>query len=176
MTKEYRERYGMQWDARTSDEVIDVLEKARQNHTRLCLSFGHLQQVFSNMVIGLDWLEEYGSRGYIGHRAGSMLDNYRNGVPLLIHTRQARASSGQHLRDHCIIRIRTSRGGQVLWQHPSYHHGKITIHRKPIPGVLPVEIRQDGTKRAGFKDIASAWDYVTKLGLTAERVRDSELA
>ena len=71
MTKEYKERYGIRWNARTSDEVIDVLEKARQNHTRLHLSLGYTKQdagenPLGDKVLGLDWLDECDTRGYIG--------------------------------------------------------------------------------------------------------------
>ena len=189
MTKEYRERYGMQWDARTSDEVIDVLEKARRNHTRVHLSSGYTEHHAANWEkaagsvlmeeplgakeLGRDWLEENDTRGYIGRSTGSIK------VPLLINNK--RSIGGPALLDHCIVRIRASSGGRVLWQHPNYHHGKITIHHKPIPeewgsGVLTVEVRRDGEEQGSFKDIASAWRYVTKLGLKAELVYNSETA
>ena len=173
----------MQWDARTSYAVIEVLEKARRNHTRVQLSLGYTEHHAANWEkaagsllmeeplgakeLGRDWLDEFDTRGYIGRSAGSVK------VPLLIYN--ARSHGGPRLLDHCIVRIRASRGGQVLWQHPNYHHGKITIQRKPIPlkwegGVLLVEVRRDGKEQRSFKDMASAWRYVKKLGLTAERV------
>ena len=172
MKDHYKERHNMMWDPLTSDEMIDVLEKARQNNTRLHLSFGYTA-VYADSVVGLDWLEECDNQGYIGQSPGKLK------VPVLFHN--VGSYSGRVLRDHCIVRIRTSCGGQVLWQHPSYHHGKITIHRKLIPlthsgGTFTVDVRRDGKEQAAFKDIASAWQYVTKLGLTAERVRDSEAA
>ena len=183
MIKEYKIRDGTSWDARTSDEVIDVLEKARRNHTRVHLSSGYTEYHAANWEkaagsllmeeplgakeLGRDWLEEYDTCGYIGRSGGSVK------VPLLI--RDKRSIGGLGLLDHCIVRIRRSCGGKVLWQHPNYHHGKITIHRKPIPlkwegGVLLVEVRRDGAKHRSFKDMASALRYVKKLGLTAERV------
>ena len=171
MTKEYRERYGMQWDARTSDAVIDVLEKARRNRTRVHISLGDTEP--SAKALGHDWLEENDTRGYIGRSTGSIK------VPLLINNK--RSIGGPALLDHCIVRIRASSGGRVLWQHPNYHHGKITIHLKPIPeewgsGVLTVEVRRDGEEQGSFKDIASAQRYVTKMGLKAELVYNSETA
>ena len=141
MIKEYKIRDGTSWDARTSDEVIDVLEKARRNHTRLHLSSGYTEYHAANWekaagsllmkeplgakVLGRDWLEENNTCGYIGRSTGSIK------IPLLINNK--RSIGGPGLLDHCIVRIRTTRGGRVLWQHPNYHHGKITIHRKPIP-------------------------------------------
>lgn len=43
MTKQYKIRDGTSWDARTSDEVIDVLEKARRNHIRVHISLGYTE-------------------------------------------------------------------------------------------------------------------------------------
>jgi len=174
MTKQYRERYGTHWDVRTPDEVIAVLEAARQNRTRLHISLGYTEHdAAEQKAVGQDWLEEYMSYGYIGRSTGSVK------IPLLVHN--ARSYGGPALLDHCIVRIRTSRGGRVLWQHPNYHHGKITIHRKPIPleypgGVLTVDVRRDGQEQAAFKDMASARRYVRKLGLQAEIVNALEAA
>lgn len=125
-------------------------------------------------VVGRDWLDEYGNRGYIGRSTGGV-----NSVPLMIYN--ARSIGGPSLLEHCIVRIRKSCGGKVLWQHPNYHHGKITIHLKPIPlehpgGALTVEVCRDGAEQRSFKDMASAWRYVAKLGLAVERVYDSEAA
>jgi len=172
MTKEYRERYGMHWDIRTPLEVIAVLETARSNRTRLHISLGHTNN--DEGKLGLDWLEEHMHHGYIGRSTGTVK------IPLLVNN--ARSMGGPGLLDHCIVRIRTSAGIRtVLWQHPNYHHGKVTIHRKPIPleypgGVLTVEVRRDGQEQAAFKDMASARRYVNKLGLQAEIVNSLEAA
>ena len=189
MTKEYKERHGMHWDARTWNYVIDVLETARRNRTRLHLSLGYtewhaanwgnalgtlfMEEPLGAKELGRDWLEERDTHGCISRSTGSIR------VPLLINNK--RSIGGPALLDHCIVRIRASSGGRVLWQHPNYHHGKITIHLKPIPEewwgrVLTVEVRRDGEQRGSFADMASAWRYVTKLGLKAELVYNSEAA
>lgn len=181
MTKQTRERYGTHWDVRTPDEVIAVLETARQNRTRLHISYGYTENdavgwaksLGEDVEVGLDWLEEFSSYGYIGRSTGTKK------IPLLIHN--AKSFGGPALLDHCIVRIRTSRGGKVLWQHPNYHHGTVTIQRKPIPieypgGTLTVEVQRDGKEQAAFKDIPSARRYVNKLGLKAEIVNTLESA
>ena len=157
---------------RTPDEVIAVLETARQNQTRLHISLGHTDN--DEGKLGEDWLEEFMSYGYIGRSTGT------NKIPLLVHN--TRSFGGPALLDYCIVRIRISRGGRVLWQHPNYHHGKITIHRKPIPIELPdgrrltVEVRKDGQEQAAFETMKGARHYCRKLGLQAEIVNVLEEA
>jgi hypothetical protein len=178
--KQTKERYGTHWDVRTPDEVIAVLETARQNRTRLHISLGYTEHdaqavdwensLGENKSIGLDWLEENMSHGYIGRSTGTKK------IPLLIPNE--RSTGGPALLDHCIVRIRTSNGGKVLWQHPQYHHGKITYHRKPIPVevpsslgiplVLTIEVRRDGKEQAAFGNMEEARRYVAKLGLQVE--------
>lgn len=171
MKKEYNVRYGMSWDIRTSGEVIATLATAQQNNQRLHISFGHTDN--DEGKLGRDWLEEFMSYGYIGRSTGI------NKIPLLIHN--TRSHGGPALLDHCIVRIRASSGGRVLYQHPQYHHGKITIRRKWIPvqypgGTLTVDVFRDSEHIASFRDMASARRYIGKLGVQAEIVNNVELA
>lgn len=167
MPKEYNVRYGMSWDIRTPGEVIATLATAQANHQRLHISLGHTDN--DEGKLGRDWLEEYMSYGYIGRSTGT------NKIPLLIHNN--RSIGGPALLDHCIVRIRTSRGGRVLYQHPNYHHGKITIRRKWLPVKdLTVDLFRDSDHIASFKDMKAARRYVHKLGLQAEIVNNLEAA
>ena len=167
MTKEYKVRYGTSWDVNTSDYVIAVLETARQNHTRLHISYGDAET-------GRDWLEEFESYGYIGRSTGI------NKIPLIVHNKRSMGGGG--LLDHCIVRIRESKGGKVLWQHPKYHHGDITIHLKDIPTELSdgqklvAEVRRDGQEQAAFTTLLKAHQYCRKLGLEFRRVNSVETA
>lgn len=153
---EYRVRYGTSWHTTTPDEVIAVLETARQNHTRLHISFGDAET-------GKDWLEECLSYGYIGRSTGT------NKIPLLVHNRSS--MGGGALLDHCIVRIRTSKGGTVLYKHPNYHSGDITIHQKETPvelgdgRKLTIEVRRDGEVQAAFETLEQAQRYCKKLGI-----------
>jgi hypothetical protein len=95
-------------------------------------------------------------------------------VPLLVSNR--RSLGGGAILDHCIVRIRTSAGGRVLWQHPSYHHGQLQIRQKTEPVTLPdgrtltVDVLRDGEIQAAFENVIQARRYIKKLGVRAEIV------
>jgi hypothetical protein len=149
---------GTTYHEETPDEVIRVLENARQNRTRLHISLGDQQT-------GRDWLEEFETHGYVGRSMGPIK------VPLIVANR--RSLGGASILDHCIVRIRTSAGGRVLWQHPSYHHGQLQIRQKTEPVTLPdgrtltVDVLRDGELHASFESIEKARRWVHKLGVAA---------
>ncbi len=63
MKKEYQVINGTYYDSRTPIEVINVLEKARLNRTRLHISLG-------DASTGRDWLEEFECFGFVGRSMG----------------------------------------------------------------------------------------------------------
>jgi len=156
--KEYKTINGTSFDVRTPDEVVAILENARQNRTRLHVSLGDSES-------GRDWLEENMVYGFVGRSTGSIK------IPLLIYNR--RSLGGPGLLDHCIVRIRTSQGGRVLWTHPSYHHGTLEIRQKTEPVTLPdgrtltVDVLRDGELHASFESIEKARRWVHQLGVAA---------
>lgn len=155
--KVYKVVDGIHYHIKTPDAVIEVLERARKSGQRLHISFGDVKT-------GRDWLEEFESYGYMGQSTG------RVKIPLLVHNR--RSYGGGHLLDHCIVRIRTSTGGHVLWQHKKYHHGLIAIRPRLEPLVLPdgrsltVDVLRDGETQASFENITKARKWVQKMGLS----------
>lgn len=159
--KNYKVISGTSYDIRTPDEVSRVLEQARLNRTRLHVSLGYTD----GDKLGLDWLEEFESHGYVGRSMGPIK------VPLLIANR--RSLGGGALLDHCIVRIRLSAGGRVLWQHPAYHFGSMEIRPKAEPVTLPnsrvlaVDVVRDGELHAAFENMAQARRWVQKLGVVA---------
>lgn len=74
-----------------SDELVQVLEKARKNHTRICLSYG----------------DELRS-GYVGRTCGDFK------VPILLHN--SRSLGGDCIIETLITEVRTSFGKMPLWK------------------------------------------------------------
>ena len=159
--KEYKTINGTSFDVRTPDEIVAILENARQNRTRLHVSLGETE----GPEAGNDWLEENMVYGVIGRSTGSIK------IPLLIHNRKS--SGGPGLLDHCIVRIRTSAGGRVLWQHPGYHHGDLEIQQRSEPvttpdgRILAVTVIRDGQEHAAFESVEQARRWAVKLGVVA---------
>jgi len=159
--KTYRLENGTSFDSRTPDEVVRVLENARLNRTRLHISLGETE----GPQAGRDWLEEWDVAGYVGRSIGPVK------VPLLVANR--RSLGGGAILDHAIVRIRTSSGGRVLWQHPAYHHGSLEIRQKAQPVELPdnrvltVDVFRDQELHASFENHEKARSWVRKLGVVA---------
>ena len=159
--QQYKIVNGTSYDARNPDAVVAVLEHARQHRQRLHVSLGETE----GPQAGRDWLEEFETQGYVGRSMGPVK------VPLLVANR--RSTGGGAILDHCVVRIRTSSGGRVLYQHPKYHHGQLEIRRKPEPLTLPdhrvltVDVLRDGQLHASFENFEKARRWVHKLGVTA---------
>ncbi len=159
--KKYQIVNGTSYHDETPDDVIRVLESARLNRTRLHVSLGETE----GPQAGRDWLEEFETQGYVGRSMGPVK------VPLLVANR--RSTGGGAILDHCVVRIRTSSGGRVLYQHPKYQHGQLEIRRKPEPLTLPdhrvltVDVFRDQELHASFENHEKARSWVRRLGLVA---------
>lgn len=100
MTK-YKIVNGTYYNENTPDQVINVLERVRQNGIRITLDYG-------NTSNGESWNEVYDIHGYIGRSTGEIK------IPLLIHNN--RSIGGIAILDHCIIGIYESKGKKPLYQ------------------------------------------------------------
>lgn len=100
------EKNGTTYHDSTYPEVVDVLERVRASQQRIVVAYG-------DVTTGRDWGDTHDVAGRVGRSMGPVK------VPLLIHN--SRSFGGPAMLDHCIVQIRESRGGRVLYQHPNYH-------------------------------------------------------
>ena len=100
MSKEYKVVNGTSYSVNTSDKVIEVLERCRNNRTRIVVDYGDVETKES-------WNEVYDVSGYVGRSNGI----YK--VPLLIHN--SRSLGGGCILTDCILSIKESKGKRVLY-------------------------------------------------------------
>ena len=103
---------GTSYHKDTSIEVIKVLELISRDNLRVKLHYGDTKT-------GVDWNDEYDVTGYIGRSTGSIK------IPLLIHNKSS--ISGGGILDHCLIKIKLSKGGKVLYKSSNYQERTIEI-------------------------------------------------
>jgi len=104
--KSYKLANGTYYSTMTNDEVINTIETAKQNRTRLVLDYG-------DVITGKSWNEVYDVTGYIGRSTGTVK------IPILLYN--SRSIGGGAILDQCIIKISESKGKKVLYQHPTYN-------------------------------------------------------
>lgn len=103
MEKKYQVSGGTSYDVRTLKEVVEVLEQARANDTRIRVWYGK---------DGKSWDEENDTIGYVGRSTGI------NKIPLLIYNK--RSFGGSSLLDHCIVKIVDTKTNRMLYCHPKF--------------------------------------------------------
>jgi hypothetical protein len=157
-TIHYRRHNGIYFHADTPLAVVQALNSARQSHTRIRLSYGDAKT-------GRDWLEEHDVEGTVSNSLGPLK------VTLLIHSR--RSSGGPALLDHCIVKIKETRSGRVLYRHPKYHTGSFAIREiGPDEMCGTTNLRErgythavdvDGRNHANFRSPQAAERYVRQM-------------
>jgi len=112
----YKEINGTSYHAQTPIEVCNVLERVMKSRTRIRIDLGYTEstsnEIPKNKGVGHSWGEIYDVTGYVGKSTGKIK------IPLLVHN--SRSMGGGSILDHCIVQIKESRGGRVLYQHPNY--------------------------------------------------------
>jgi hypothetical protein len=144
MDKSYQIVNGTSYHQDTPQAVIDVLERVRNNHTRIRIFFGDVHT-------GRSWNEEHDVQGTIGRSTGSVK------IPLLIHN--VTSHGGPAILDHCIVRIIETKSKKVLYTHPKFYTGEFIINYGSEPG-LPVEVFNDGKLHARFKTKEKAQRFI----------------
>ena len=94
------------YNDKTDPDMVERLERVRMNGTRVRFHWGDVET-------GEDWGDTCHVEGTLGVSTGTMK------IPLLIHN--ARSHGGMAILDHCIVKITTTRGKRVLYEHPKYH-------------------------------------------------------
>lgn len=102
----YKQVNGTFYHVETNDEVIRVLENCRESRTRIVLDYGDTKT-------GNSWNEVYDVTGRVG-RSGGVVK-----IPILVHN--SRSMGGGAIFDHCIIGIKESKGGRVMYAHELSH-------------------------------------------------------
>lgn len=100
------------YDKETPDALIEVLERARANKTRLKIYLGDNET-------GKDWMEEDSKMGKVGRSTGPIK------IPLLI--KNLPSTGGGAILTQCIVKIVTSPQRVLLYQHPKYYQPEMRI-------------------------------------------------
>jgi hypothetical protein len=108
----------------TPQEVIDVLERARNTGQRVRLHYGTVEGGAAHKrgkPVGEDWGDTFYVAGHISRSMGPQK------TPLVVARRNS--SGGPAVLDHCIVRIRPAnqRDGGDLYRHPDYHLSADTL-------------------------------------------------
>lgn len=150
---EYKKVGGIFYHKDTPDAVVRALEHARSTRQRIRIYYGDTQT-------GRDWHEEHDVEGTIGNSMGPLR------VPLLIRNR--RSTGGPALLDHCIVKIKATGSGRILYQHPNYSAGTFTVREISRDDDLRAKgythgVQVDGQNHGNFKSLAAAQRYVRRM-------------
>ncbi len=100
----------------TNDKLVAVLEHCRKNRIRIKINIGDIET-------GKSWNEEFDTSGYIGLSKG-----YQARFPILVNN--SRSMGGGSLMDHCILQVKESKGGKVLYQAENFYHSNFEIKQE----------------------------------------------
>lgn len=126
----------------TDKRVISAIESARKNKQRVRIYLGDTET-------GKCWNEEHDIFGYIGLSKGK--DAY---YPILVA--KANSFGGGAILDHCIIKIRESKGDKVLYQSENFQQPNITIRENYHKEKYPYSLLIDGNIYSNHKTEKSA--------------------
>jgi hypothetical protein len=109
----YKVINGTSYHEQTPDEICEILEYARRTRSRIKIDLGYTENsVAKGKRLGQSWGEINDVTGYVGRSGGSVK------IPILLHN--SRSLGGGGMLDHCIVQIKESKGGRVLYQHKNY--------------------------------------------------------
>lgn len=114
----YKQHNGTYYHADTPQSVIDAIAPLINTHTRVKIYFGDPQT-------GRDYCEEFDITGTIGRTIGPIH------MPILLNN--SRSMGGGIISTNIIVKIKETRTGRVLYQHPNYMPPVINI----VPSDMP---------------------------------------
>lgn len=170
--KSYRVCDGTYYSPDTPDDVIRVIERARNSGQRIRIHHGYTTPKVgpcdtSVPPIGRDWLEENDVEGTVGRSMGPVK------IPLLLHN--SRSNAGGGILTDCIVKITTTGSNRrTLYQHPAYHVGAIAVKRinrtfsrgRLGNQTLTAAVCCDGKEHAAFTTPEKARRWIARMGLT----------
>lgn len=119
LSRLYRVANDVCYNILTPHEVVEVLEQARMMSSRVKLFYGYTQ----HPPVGCDWIrDDIVSDGFICRSNSSTLS-----VPLILLSPSAKR--GYFVHSEAIVKIINLRTGEVLYQHPKYHHPRVEIRK-----------------------------------------------
>ena len=96
----YKVVNGTSYHIQTNEKLIEVLEYCMRNNVRIVVDYGNVETKES-------WNETYDIKGRLGRSGGNIK------VPILLYNK--RSIGGSAILDHCILSIKESKGGRVLY-------------------------------------------------------------
>ena len=108
---------GTCYHAQTNLNLVNILETARINRSRIRIWFGDTKT-------GRSWNEENDIIGCVGRSIGDIK------IPLLVYN--TRSIGGGGILDHYIVKVIDIKTGRVLWQHEKFHQGVFTVSNKKV--------------------------------------------
>ena len=108
------------YHAETSQLVINALENARINGYRVKIYLG-------DTATGKCWNEEHDVFGYIGLSKGKAAY-----YPILVNN--ANSYGGGSILDHCIVKIRQSKGNRVLYEASNFQQPICEVKESTVTG------------------------------------------
>lgn len=145
MTNKYKVVNGTYYKKETPDQLIDILENARQHQKRIRIFYGDTET-------GKSWNEEHYIIGTVSRSTGKIK------IPILIHN--SRSWGGPAILDHCIVRITLDK--KVIYTHDNFHIGTIT-HKENNAYI-------DGSLQASFENETQAKNYIEFLKGNRNRI------
>jgi len=129
----------------TPDKVVEELEKAYVNHSKILYRYG-------DVVTGRDWMDEYDLCGIVGCSTGSIK------IPLIIKTSRSRGGGG--ILTDCIVRLMVN--GREVYRNPNYKVPQFAPEYDSGELVtLPVKVKcKDNDHVASFKTMQQAERYM----------------